>query len=232
VDAWVAGAVQDASDPSARPLVGVNVTGSRGWVLSGVDGSFALFAPIVGDCVVVSAGGLPGYSSTTGAAKYDSGVASYTIPLSLTRFSVQVSFDPAAGLAPVRLALPPGAFSNSLPFDVSVPAIAGAGLPPSVTVRIAVIDPSAGPGLLEVESVFAGLNGVTRLEVRGCVSALFFLRKTPFPPHAQSGGMFFVSVIDGVDGKPFPYPPGFGPVFSTTNVTDGLGPMQWCVRAL
>ena len=40
--------------------------------------------------------------------------------------------------------------------------------------------------------------------------------------------MFFVSLVD-LGGEPFPYPPGFGPVFSTTGVTDGLGPMQWCV---
>ena len=165
VDAWVTGAVRDASDASAPPLVGVKVTGSRGWVFTGVDGSFALYAPVVGDRVVVSAGGLPGYSSTTGTAKHDSGVSAYTIPLSLTPFSVQVSFDPAAGLAPVSVALPSGAFSNNLPYFVSVPAIPGSGLPPSVTVRVAVIHPSTGPGLLEGASAFAP-NGVTRLEVR------------------------------------------------------------------
>ena len=181
MDAWVAGSVVDAN--TSLPLPGVIVTGSRGLVVTGFDGSFALYAPVVGDRVVVSAGGLPGYSSTTGSAKYDPGVAAYTIPLSLTRFSVQVSFDPAVGLAPVSLTLPSGVFSNNLPYFVSVPAATGggAGLPPIVTVRVAVIHPSAGPGLLEGASAFAP-NGVTRLEVRGCAASSLSHHEIPPPP--------------------------------------------------
>ena len=172
VDVWVTGSVTDSN--SSLPLAGVNVTGSRGAVFSDVNGTFALFAPIVGDRVVVRAGGLRGYSSTTGSAKYIAGVLAYTVPLHLTPFSVQSTFNPAMGLPPVDLPLASAfsgsasAFSGGLSVTVSVPATSAPGLPTSATIRVSVVPPSAGPGLLEVDPAYAS-NRVTRLEVRECV---------------------------------------------------------------
>jgi hypothetical protein len=157
---WVTGIVEDAT--TGAPLAGVNVTGVVS-VLTNETGIYALYAPVVGDRVVVYAAALANYSSQIGTAVFHADVLAYSIPLLLNPLTVHETFVPAAGLPKVTIA---DVFGRSV--HVTAPPVSNdtaAQLPSDLTVSIAVIPPGSSPGLME--SVDPGdLSNSTTLQVR------------------------------------------------------------------
>ena len=160
-EVWVTGTVTDAN--SSAPLVGVNISGSRGAVASDGRGAYATYAPVVGGRVVVSAAAFGNYSGQIGAAVYHAGVEAYAIPLLLNEFSIHAAFRPAAGLPKFTIH---DVYSRAVHVTVPPSSVTVArALPPSVTLSIAVVPPSSAPGIME--STLPGVTtNSTTLQVR------------------------------------------------------------------
>lgn len=154
---WVTGSVVDAN--TSLPLAGVNVSGSRGPVRSDASGTFATYAPVVDNRVIVTAAAFGNYSSQVGSAVFHAGVDAYAIPLQLNPLSIHHTFAPAAGLPRTTISNVYGrnVFVQVPPSSVSTVLA----LPADVTLSIAIVPPSSSPGLMESQTPGALTNSTT-----------------------------------------------------------------------